>query len=262
MRPRDDRPGAPGSPGPGRRRSPGVHAGGSPAPPPAPGTAGPVPAPKPPPPRPRPALGNGGAARGFAHIGVIQVLEEAGVRPALVAGTSAGSLVAALSRVGQDSARSSRLADAMDEATIADWSFPGAACCAARRWRVRARAHRRADHRADEAAAGHRRHRPSTTGGRSCSRSAIRAWRCVERRASGFQPVRIGNREYVDGAGSCRRCRCASPARWAPSRDRGRHQRASSRRRRHWRHDAHPSCRRSRSWGAASASPSCAMPTS
>jgi NTE family protein len=37
----------------------------------------------------------GGAARGFAHVGVIQVLEEAGIRPDLVVGTSAGSLVAA-----------------------------------------------------------------------------------------------------------------------------------------------------------------------
>ena len=41
------------------------------------------------------ALG-GGAARGFAHVGVIQVLEEAGIHPKLVAGTSAGSLVATL----------------------------------------------------------------------------------------------------------------------------------------------------------------------
>ena len=39
------------------------------------------------------ALG-GGAARGFAHVGVIAVLEEAGLRPQLVVGTSAGSLVA------------------------------------------------------------------------------------------------------------------------------------------------------------------------
>src|SRR4051794_29536417 len=43
------------------------------------------------PPRIGLALG-GGAARGFAHIGVIQVLEESGIRPELVAGTSAGSL--------------------------------------------------------------------------------------------------------------------------------------------------------------------------
>ena len=40
------------------------------------------------------ALG-GGAARGFAHVGVIQVLEEAGLKPDFVVGTSAGSLVAA-----------------------------------------------------------------------------------------------------------------------------------------------------------------------
>ena len=40
------------------------------------------------------ALG-GGAARGFAHVGVIQVLEEAGIQARYVVGTSAGSLVAA-----------------------------------------------------------------------------------------------------------------------------------------------------------------------
>lgn len=38
------------------------------------------------------ALG-GGAARGWAHIGVIEVLEEAGLAPDIVAGTSMGALV-------------------------------------------------------------------------------------------------------------------------------------------------------------------------
>src|SRR3990167_76571 len=52
------------------------------------------------PPRIGLALG-GGAARGFAHVGVIQVLEEAGIRPDLVAGTSAGSLVAAFYASGK-----------------------------------------------------------------------------------------------------------------------------------------------------------------
>ncbi|HEY8977916.1 MAG TPA: patatin-like phospholipase family protein, partial [Burkholderiaceae bacterium] len=47
------------------------------------------------PPRIALALG-GGAARGFAHIGVIEVLEENGIHPDIVTGTSAGSLVAAL----------------------------------------------------------------------------------------------------------------------------------------------------------------------
>lgn len=39
---------------------------------------------------------SGGALRGIAHIGVLEVLEEAGIRPDVVAGTSAGALVGAL----------------------------------------------------------------------------------------------------------------------------------------------------------------------
>ena len=70
------------------------------------------------------ALG-GGAARGFAHIGVIQVLEESGVRVDLVAGTSAGSLVAALYASGKDGKELAATAHAMDESAFADWSFPG-----------------------------------------------------------------------------------------------------------------------------------------
>lgn len=35
----------------------------------------------------------GGAARGWAHIGVLRALEEAGIRPAVVAGTSIGAVV-------------------------------------------------------------------------------------------------------------------------------------------------------------------------
>jgi NTE family protein len=69
------------------------------------------------------ALG-GGAARGFAHIGVIQVLEEQGIKPDLVVGTSAGSLVAALYASGKGGAELGVLADAMDESTLTDWSFP------------------------------------------------------------------------------------------------------------------------------------------
>ena len=69
------------------------------------------------------ALG-GGAARGFAHIGVIQVLEEAGIRPAVVAGTSAGSLVAALYASGKTGAQLQQMAETMDEGTFADWTLP------------------------------------------------------------------------------------------------------------------------------------------
>ena len=69
------------------------------------------------------ALG-GGAARGFAHVGVIQVLEEAGIRPVLVTGTSAGSLVAALYASGKTGAQLQQIAETMEEATFADWTLP------------------------------------------------------------------------------------------------------------------------------------------
>jgi NTE family protein len=69
------------------------------------------------------ALG-GGAARGFAHIGVIHILEEAGIKPTLVAGTSAGSLVAAIYASGKTGSQLQRVAETMEEATIADWTLP------------------------------------------------------------------------------------------------------------------------------------------
>lgn len=69
------------------------------------------------------ALG-GGAARGFAHVGVIQVLEEAGIRPHYVAGTSAGSLVAALYASGKSPVELRQVAETMEEAAITDWVLP------------------------------------------------------------------------------------------------------------------------------------------
>jgi len=165
-------------------------------PPPAPPSA-----PKPlRPPRIGLALG-GGAARGFAHIGVIQVLEEAGVRPDLVVGTSAGSLVAALYAAGRSGAELAQLALAMDEGAITDWSFPGRGLI-----------------RGDALARFVREH----TGARTIEQMrlplgivatdldtgepilfqrgdtglAVRASSAVP---AVFQPVRIGSREYVDG---------------------------------------------------------------
>lgn len=69
------------------------------------------------------ALG-GGAAKGFAHVGVIAVLEEAGLRPDYLVGTSAGSLVAALYASGKTSAELQKTAISMEEATITDWMLP------------------------------------------------------------------------------------------------------------------------------------------
>ena len=173
------------------------------APPPAPPPA--VPPPKPiaaPPKLPRIGLAlGGGAARGFAHIGVIQVLEEAGIKPDLVVGTSAGSLVAALYAAGRPGPELARLALAMDESAITDWSFPG-------RGMIRG-----------EALARYMREQ---TGGRTIEQlplplgivatdldtgaavlfqrgdvgEAVRASSAVP---AVFQPVKIGTREYVDG---------------------------------------------------------------
>jgi NTE family protein len=86
-----------------------------------------VPAPPAAAPKPPVKLGlalGGGAARGFAHIGVIQTLEEAGIRPDLVVGTSAGSLVAALYAQGKTGAELAALALTMDEGALTDWAFP------------------------------------------------------------------------------------------------------------------------------------------
>ena len=90
---------------------------------PATPVAVPVPVPVPIPPRIGLALG-GGAARGFAHIGVIQVFEEQGIKVDLVAGTSAGSLVAALYASGLSGREMAVLAEGMDEGSITDWAFP------------------------------------------------------------------------------------------------------------------------------------------
>jgi len=159
-----------------------------------------VPRPPPKPPRIGLALG-GGAARGFAHIGVIQVLEESGIKPDLVVGTSAGSLVAALYASGKGGAALSHLADSMDESAFTDWSFPG-------RGLIRG-----------EALARYVR---ENTGNRTIEKLPLplgivatdldsgapilfqRGDPGVAVRASSavpavFQPVRIGTHEYVDG---------------------------------------------------------------
>lgn len=69
------------------------------------------------------ALG-GGAARGFAHIGVIKALEAQGIVPDIVVGTSAGSVVGALYAAGNNGFALQKIALQMDEAAISDWSVP------------------------------------------------------------------------------------------------------------------------------------------
>jgi NTE family protein len=92
----------------------------------------PAPAPAPPPPPPPVAaktvrLGlalGGGAARGFAHIGVIKVLEAQGIIPDLIVGTSAGAVVGALYAAGNNGFELQKLAHKLDETKLTDWSVP------------------------------------------------------------------------------------------------------------------------------------------
>ena len=83
---------------------------------------------KPVPPAPVPvkiglALG-GGAARGFAHIGVIKALEAQGIVPDIVVGTSAGAVVGALYSSGLSGFELQKMALEIDEGQIGDWSLP------------------------------------------------------------------------------------------------------------------------------------------
>lgn len=55
----------------------------------------------------------GGGMKGFAHIGVLQALEERGIRPALVAGTSIGAMVAAAAAAGMSTTELGRRAEAL-----------------------------------------------------------------------------------------------------------------------------------------------------
>jgi NTE family protein len=55
-------------------------------------------------------LGNGGP-RGFAHIGVLKALDEAGIKPDLIVGTSVGSLIGALYAAGMSGREIEELAN-------------------------------------------------------------------------------------------------------------------------------------------------------
>jgi len=92
------------------------------SPPPPPPPPAPVAVPKPPI-KVAIALG-GGAARGFAHIGVIKALEAQGIVPDIVVGTSAGSVVGALYASGMTGFELQQLALNLQENMLADWALP------------------------------------------------------------------------------------------------------------------------------------------
>lgn len=81
-----------------------------------------------PPPVLKPRLGlalGGGAAKGYAHIGVIKALEAAGFAPDVVAGTSAGSVVGAMYAAGLTGFDLQEKSFVLDETQIRDLTFAG-----------------------------------------------------------------------------------------------------------------------------------------
>jgi NTE family protein len=66
----------------------------------------------------------GGGARGFAHAGVLKVLDDAGIRADLVVGTSAGSLVGALYAGGIRNDELLEIALAVQREELIDFVFP------------------------------------------------------------------------------------------------------------------------------------------
>jgi len=70
------------------------------------------------------ALGSGGA-RGFAHVGVIKALEEAGIVPHIVTGSSSGAVVAALYASGRSARELEEIALGVEKGDLVDFVVIG-----------------------------------------------------------------------------------------------------------------------------------------
>lgn len=70
---------------------------------------------------------SGGSARGFAHVGVLKVLEAHGLRPDLIVGCSAGSIIGGLYASGLDAAQVERAVATLDARSFGDVAVPGLA---------------------------------------------------------------------------------------------------------------------------------------
>ena len=159
--------------------------------------------PAPPPPRKLViglALG-GGAAKGFAHIGVIKMLEASGIHPDVVAGTSAGSVVGALYASGMDAFAMQQAAIALDQASLRDVRLFGGGLVQGQKLQdyIGGQVRQRPIERlrlpfaavATDLASGQR-----TVFTRGDTGQAVRASCSVP---GVFEPALIGGRRYVDG---------------------------------------------------------------
>ena len=146
------------------------------------------------------ALG-GGAARGFAHIGVIKALEAQGIVPDIVVGTSAGAVVGALYASGLSGFELQKIALDMDESQFGDWSLPNRGVFkgeALQNFVNRAVANRTLEKlpRSFAVVATDLKNGESVLFRSGNTGMAVRASSAVP---GVFQPVGINGREYVDG---------------------------------------------------------------
>jgi NTE family protein len=148
------------------------------------------------------ALG-GGAARGFAHVGVIAALEEAGIKVDLVVGTSAGSLVGAIYASGKTATQLQDIALKMEEAEITDWTLPFFSRGILRGEALSNYVNRQVNNKLIESlpiplgiVATDLRSGQGVLFRQGDTGQAVRASSSVP---SVFNPVKIGDREFVDG---------------------------------------------------------------
>ena len=150
-------------------------------------------------------LGAGGS-RGFAHIGVIKVLEAAGVEPAVVVGSSAGSVVAALYAGGHRATALEAMALRVEDHELIDLTLLGPSRvegAALQHYVNRALGNRRIEdlERAFAVIATEREHRRMIVFNRGNPGLAVRASSSIP---DLFWPVVIEGTQYVDGGLSSR----------------------------------------------------------
>ncbi len=146
------------------------------------------------------ALG-GGAAKGFAHIGVIKMLEANGLTPAVVAGTSAGSVVGALYASGMNAFELQEKAVDLDEAKIRDLQLSSGGLILGQKLEdyVNAQVQRKPLERLSKpfvAVATRLEDGERTVFARGNTGQAVRASSSIP---GVFQPVTIGKYHFVDG---------------------------------------------------------------
>lgn len=155
-------------------------------------------------PKSRPSMAlvlGGGAARGFAHIGVIKVLESQNIYPDMIVGTSAGSVVGALYASGMNAFELQRAALALEESMLSDWTIgnrgvlKGEALANYVNRQVQGRPIEKLNRPFAVVATDVRSGEPVVFQ-RGDTGTAVRASSAVP---GIFTPVKIGDREYVDG---------------------------------------------------------------